>query len=180
MLKKLPVVGVMGSGKEGWSDYCSPLGAALAKLRVHLLTGGGEGVMRCISQSFAQTHPRDGLVLGCIPTEGDDYKPKTGYPNPFVECAIVSPLGTFAGIDPEQVSRNHINILTSDVIIALPGNKGTRNEIDLAMRFKKPICLLGPHDLPDGYAHLPRFQKVEETIEWVRQHLPKDNSSHAA
>jgi len=31
-------------------------------------------------------------------------------------------------------SRNHINILSSDVVIALPGSKGTYSEVMLAIR----------------------------------------------
>src|SRR5690606_16565050 len=42
--RRLPIVGVMGSGSSA-SALAEPLGAALAELPIHLLTGGGAGVM---------------------------------------------------------------------------------------------------------------------------------------
>ena len=39
----------------------------------------------------------------------------------------------------EPRSRNHINILTSDVIVALPGDAGTLSEVRLAVRYERPI-----------------------------------------
>lgn len=47
-----PVVGVMGSGTSPHEDRASRLGCWLAKQGVHLLTGGGEGVMASVSKAF--------------------------------------------------------------------------------------------------------------------------------
>lgn len=41
----------------------------------------------------------------------------------------------------EALSRNHINILTSDVVVALPGGPGTASEVRLALHYGKPVVL---------------------------------------
>jgi predicted Rossmann-fold nucleotide-binding protein len=46
-------------------------------------------------------------------------------------------LSGIAGTDPR--SRNHINVLSSDVVIVLPGNGGTESEMTLAVRYGKPV-----------------------------------------
>ena len=45
MASRRMIVGVMGSGKERHAEWSVPLGALLGELGVHLLTGGGQGVM---------------------------------------------------------------------------------------------------------------------------------------
>ena len=136
-----PVVGVMGSSSQGFEDLAEPLGRWLASIGVHLLTGGGVGTMEAVSRAFAAVHPRDGLVVGVLPADLPDglAVPRPGYPNPSVELAIFThlPLSGITGTDPR--SRNHINILSSDVVIVLPGNEGTESEMTLAVRYKKPV-----------------------------------------
>ena len=39
-------------------------------------------------------------------------------------------------------SRNHINILTSDLVILLPGGEGTASEAELAVRYNKSVIAL--------------------------------------
>ena len=41
--RRLRIVGVMGSALEEHPSLADPLGAAIANLGVHLLTGGGSG-----------------------------------------------------------------------------------------------------------------------------------------
>jgi uncharacterized protein (TIGR00725 family) len=136
-----PVVGVMGSGSRAHEDLAAPLGRWLASIGVHLLTGGGAGVMAAVSRAFAEVQPRDGHVIGVLPAndiEGPP-APRPGYPNRFVEIAIFThlPLSGISGTDPR--SRNHINILSSDVVIVLPGDEGTQSEMGLAVRYGKPV-----------------------------------------
>lgn len=134
------VVGVMGSSTDACEDLAVPLGRWLASLGVHLLTGGGAGTMTAVSRAFAEVQPRAGLVVGVLPADSVSGVPaaRAGYPNAFVELAIVThlPLSGVAGTDPR--SRNHINILSSDVVIVLPGSEGTRSEAELAVRYGKP------------------------------------------
>ncbi len=85
-MRRRPIVGVMGSGSDEQTDLAEPLGHLLARLQVHLLTGGGRGVMNAVSRAFARTPDRDGSVIGIIPCREDDPRsPRSGYPNEWVE-----------------------------------------------------------------------------------------------
>ena len=57
-----PIVGVMGSGTEEYADLADPLGRWLAAFGVHLLTGGGRGVMAAVGRAFHAVTPRAGSV----------------------------------------------------------------------------------------------------------------------
>lgn len=175
MFERLPIVGVMGSGEKPWDEWAHPLGTALASLPVHLLTGGGNGTMTAVSKAFVETTPRRGHTIGIIPTEkqaNGTFQAKAGYPNPYIEIPVFTPLGVFAGEGTEFISRNFVNIMTANAIVALPGSGGTKNEINIAIKFGKPVCLFGPHELPqDVYGHLPRFDSVESVLEWLKPHL---------
>jgi uncharacterized protein (TIGR00725 family) len=143
-----PVVGVMGSSSRAYEDLAEPLGRQLASLGVHLLNGGGVAAMEAVSRAFVSVTPRDGLVIGVLPADLPDGAPvpRAGYPNAFVEIAIFThlPLNGITGTDPR--SRNHINILSSDVVIVLPGSEGTQSEMELAVRYGKPvIAFFGDH-----------------------------------
>ncbi len=146
-VSRLPIVGVMGSGTEAWPDFAEPLGHHVAARGAHLLTGGGPGTMSAVARAYCATPGRRGLSIGILPTVPDaasGYALKPGYPNPWVEIPIVTPLGTFAGDGDDALTRNHVNILTADAVVALPGAVGTHQEIRLARRFRKPIVLFGP------------------------------------
>lgn len=171
-MKNLKTVGVMGSGRELQSELAEPLGRALAGLPVNLLTGGGYGVMYSVSKGFTSIANRQGLSIGCIPmkeTPEGGYQPvSASYPNAFVEVPIYTPLGVFDKNDPDKVNRNYVNILTSDVVLALPGSGGTQQEVSLAMRFKKAVLLYGPKDqFNDFPAELPRADNLDDAMGWV-------------
>lgn len=140
-INRVPIVGVMGSGSRGCPKRSAPLGRWLALMGVHLLTGGGCGVMAAVSEAFFRTAGRKGRVIGIIPgnIEAGAYAPIADYPNPWVEIPIYThlPLSGSSGTDP--LSRNHINILSSDVIVALPGSAGTASEVSLALAYGRPI-----------------------------------------
>ena len=147
----------MGSSSRAYENLAEPLGRWLASLGVHLLNGGGVATMEAVSRAFAEVSPREGLVIGVLPADLPDgaVVPRPGYPNPFVEIAIFThlPLSGIAGTDPR--SRNHINILSSDVVIILPGGEGTQSEMELAVRYGRPvIAYFGDHPVawmvPDG------------------------------
>jgi uncharacterized protein (TIGR00725 family) len=166
-----PVVGVMGSSTRAFDDLAAPLGRWLASAGVNLLTGGGVGTMEAVSRAFAAVQPRQGLVIGVLPADLPDgiAVPRAGYPNPFVEIAILThlPLSGITGTDPR--SRNHINILSSDVVIVLPGNEGTESEMTLAVRYGKPvIAFFGDHAVdwqpPEGVPVARTMAKVEAFV----------------
>ena len=197
---RIPVVGVMGSGSARHADLAEPLGRALARMGVHLLTGGGAGVMESVSQAFIAVPGREGLVIGILPagdarpdrTDADssrsdsymsrseahpshiDADPGTppGYPNPWVELAVRTHLDA-RGDDGSGIrSRNHINILSADVVIALPGSSGTASEVELAIRYRRPLILLGDtHRAAPPPASVRATESVAEAIEFVRRAL---------
>jgi predicted Rossmann-fold nucleotide-binding protein len=173
--RRRPVVGVMGSSSRAYEDLAGPLGRWLASVGVHLLTGGGVGTMEAVSRAFAEVQPRDGLVVGVLPADLPDgiAVPRPGYPNPSVELAIYThlPLSGITGTDAR--SRNHINILSSDVVIVLPGNEGTESEMTLAVRYRKPvIAFFGDHEVdwrpPEG---VPVARTLDEVEAFVREKI---------
>ncbi|SUA89447.1 DNA-binding protein [Pandoraea pulmonicola] len=176
----------MGSGKQPWAELAAPLGRALALSGFHLLTGGGGGVMTSVSEAFCAVPQRAGRSIGIVPTEAVDggndsggssgdvhretYRPLPGYPNPFVEVPIVSPLPRhLPDAPPGTLSRNHINVLSSDVIVALPGSHGTRDEVGLAVRYGKPVILFGE---VEHFAQMPamlvRTASLDTVMDFVR------------
>ena len=68
-MPRLPIVGVMGSGAEPHAERAAEVGRWLAAIGVHLLTGGGGGVMAAVARAFHETPERRGLVIGILPAE---------------------------------------------------------------------------------------------------------------
>jgi len=146
------VVGVVGFGeadlnkeevarpgsKNNLIAQAYDLGRQMAHLQsVHLLTGGGGGIMEAVCHGFYDVNPRAGISIAVIP-EGKTHpigliptgRQALEYPNPFVEIPIFTHL---AGKTPTtSTSRNPINIRTSNVLIVLPGGKGTEAEMQIA------------------------------------------------
>ena len=143
----MQTVGVVGSGTLEHDDEARPVGELLADLGVNLLTGGGSGVMRAVSRAFIQRGGGRGICIGIIPcaSEADRSTPKPGYPNEFVELAIYTHLPYSGQQGTDDLSRNHINVLSADVIIALPGDAGTESEMWLAVRYGVPTVAYGAH-----------------------------------
>lgn len=172
---RLSIVGVMGSGTDPHRDRTSPLGLWLAYQGVHLLTGGGPGVMEAVSKAFCSVRKRAGKCIGVLPGQFKNgmYQPISGYPNPWVELPVRTHL-PLSGLHGTQLeSRNHINILTPDVIVALPGSHGTASEAQLAVQYGKPLVayLSASTDipgLPEGVYVEPDFEKVKS---FVRSHI---------
>ena len=176
MATRLPIVGVMGSGSQPHAVRARQVGSWLARTGVHLLTGGGRGVMSAVSQAFAETVGRQGLVIGIIPSATHDplAGPKTGYPNPWVEIPIYTHLPLSGDSGTEPLSRNHINILSANVVIALPGGPGTASEVDLALHYGRPLVAYlnrraDIKGLPDQAVVESDFSAVQA---FVHTHLP--------
>jgi len=170
MTRRLPVIGVLGSGTDEHADKAEPLGRWLASLDVHLLTGAGRGVMLSVSRGFQEVPRRAGLVVGIAPCSDDPATPRPGYPNPFVELAILThlPLSGMTGTEP--MSRNHINVLSSNVLVALPGSAGTSSEVALAVRYRRPVAAFvdARTDIPGLPDDVPAFATLGDVQAFVR------------
>ena len=165
-MSRLPIVGVMGSGSRPYLERASALGCWLAECGVHLLTGGGGGVMAAVSQSFYDTPNRRGLVIGILPCDESLEKPKDGYTNEWVEIPVLTHLPLSGERGTEPMSRNHINVLTSDVIVALPGDAGTGSEVRLAVTYERPIIAFVESD--QEIPGLPKSVSISNSLAGVR------------
>ncbi len=170
-----PIVGVMGSHDESHADRAVPLGRWIAEQGYHLLTGAGGGVMTAVSRAFVEVEDRGGLVIGVVPSTDDDPQraPVPGYPNPWVELPIYTQLAVGGQAGEEPTSRNHINVLTSTVVVLLPGQAGTLSEARLAVRYATPcVAFLRSRDeisaLPE---EVPAVSALAAVAEFVRANV---------
>src|SRR5262249_32935326 len=110
------------------------------------------------------------ICIGIVPceSEGDRATPKAGYPNRFIELAIYTHLPSSGDQGTHDLSRNHINVLSSAAIVALPGEAGTVSEIELAIRYGKPLIAFSP-DLE--LVRFPRSVRRTDNIDEVKMFL---------
>ncbi|HXJ23130.1 MAG TPA: molybdenum cofactor carrier protein [Polyangia bacterium] len=177
---RLPIVAVLGSGTTAHDARAAEVGAWLAGQGVHLLTGGGGGVMAAASRAFFQAPSRRGLVIGVLPAAAlDDARPKPGYPNPWIEIPIAThlPYSGQRGTDP--LSRNHINLLSADVAVFLPGGAGTASEARLAVQYQRPgvAYLASRAEIPDLPPGFPVVASLAELQIFVREVLGRVTSA---
>lgn len=172
------VVTVIGSGRTA-DPHCAEVGRLIAALGCDLLTGGGRGVMEAVSRAFFETTPRQGLVVGVLPGEVNpltalegrqsgavEYEVPEGYPNAWVELAIYTHLPDSGEDGTLRSSRNHLNILTADAVVALPGREGTTAEMWLAVQYGVPIIAFGEHheDVPRGIRRAASLEDVRDFL----------------
>lgn len=164
---------VLGSGSEEHAERAESLGHALALAGVHLVTGGGQGVMAAVARGFTSVRPRVGLSLGILPASSLAPGPPPGYPNDWIELPVQTHLAARgeAGMDP--TSRNHLVVLTGSVAVALPGGAGTRTEVELALRYGRPVAafLDDPREFPGLPPAVPILSSVEEVMAFVVESL---------
>ncbi|MCY3844214.1 MAG: hypothetical protein OXH69_11820 [Acidobacteria bacterium] len=169
------IVGVMGSGRDPHTARAHRVGTWLARAGYHLLTGGGAGVMAAVTEAFVGVQERSGQAIGILP--GSPGGPGSsvpgsappGYPNPWVEIAIRTHLDARGSRGGDADSRNHLNVLTSDVVVVLPGGEGTGSEARLAVRYGRPaVAYLARRSdvpgLPDGVPVETRFDRVQAFV----------------
>ena len=167
---RIPIVGVICSGtrKAGKpARRAREIGEWLATERVHLLTGGGQGLMAVVSSAFHAVPDRDGLVIGIVPCEpSDPARPKHGYPNRWVEIPIYTRLPCSGAQGTDPLSRNHINVLTSDVL----------SEIVLALKYQPRVVaayLADRSEIPGLPEEVPVFDELREIQAFVRSALKR-------
>lgn len=122
------VIGVMGSGESGDTALLAQareLGAAIASAGWVLLNGGrNSGVM---DASAVGARNKGGFVIGVLPDEG------TAAASRHLDVAIRTGMGD---------GRNWINVLSSDVVIAMRGGAGTLSEVALALKAGRTVITL--------------------------------------
>ena len=125
--------------------------------------------MAAVSRAFHDTLDRRGLVIGVLPCDESLVNPKDGYPNQWVEIPVQThlPLSGERGVEP--LSRNHINVLTSDLVVALSGDAGTLSEVRLAVRYERPVIAFVESDqeipgLPDGVTIASSLEGVQSFV----------------
>jgi uncharacterized protein (TIGR00725 family) len=172
----------MGSGAleipAGLERRAADLGALVARLGCHLLTGGGTGVMAAAARSFVAVAGRRGLSIGVLPAdpatvadEAATPAPPPGYPNPWIEVAIATHLPRDGVRGTETTSRNRVNVLSSTAVVALDGGPGTASEVTLALRWGRPLVawLADPErELPLRTAGTPVARTLEEIETFLR------------
>ena len=174
-VSRRPVVGVMGASGEPHTERSRRVGTWIARAGYHLLTGGGPGVMAAVTEAFVAVPDRSGLAIGVLPAsgrgcvEGTAAQPPPGYPNPWVEIAIGTHLDRLGQRGGDERSRNHVNVISSDVLIFLPGSAGTASEAKLALHYGRPsIAYLDERadlpGLPDAIPVEPEFARVEAFV----------------
>ncbi len=139
--------------------------------------------MEAVSRAFFNTSPRCGLVVGIIPGAVEpmarierreagavDYLVKDGYPNEWVELAVFTHLPDSGAEGTRATSRNHINVLSADAVVALPGREGTASEAWLAIQYGVPIVAYGVHDetLP---ASVRRARNIDEVRSFLSEQV---------
>lgn len=167
----------MGSGQDEYVALAGPLGKLLAKLECNLLTGAGQGVMTSVSRAFLESRRGRGISIGIVPCQSLDARdtPRPGSPNPYVELAVYTHL-PLSGVDGQNdLSRNHINVLTSDAVIALPGSDGTRSEVELAIRYDKPVAVYATSAAQVAHFDpaIDRFYDISGVEAFLRGHLSR-------
>ena len=149
MIRRIKIIGVMGSGIEPHKNLSVPLGRLIAESGYHLLTGGGYGVMAEVSKAFCDVPDRKGFSIGIIrssdyPVLDENTQERTHITfsvNEWVEIPIFTHLPLSGDKGTDFMSRNHINVLASDIVIALPGSAGTYSEAKLSVQYEKPLIL---------------------------------------
>ncbi|NNF28836.1 MAG: hypothetical protein HKN73_16545 [Gemmatimonadetes bacterium] len=160
----------MGSGSASHGARAESLGVALAGLPVHLLTGGGRGVMEAVSRGFASVPDRLGRVIAILPAADEGGRPPEGYPNAWIEIPVQTHLSLRGAQGADPMSRNHINVLTSDLVLALPGGAGTLSEVRLALEYGKPVLayLEDREEIPGLPASVQLASRLEDVVDFVR------------
>ncbi len=118
-----PRIGVMGPAvcTPQVARCASEIGRCIAREGGILICGGMSGTMEAAARGAREA---GGLVVGILPGSS------VADANPFIDIPIVTDLGN---------ARNVINVLSSQVIIAIHGSFGTLSEIALALKCGIPV-----------------------------------------
>jgi predicted Rossmann-fold nucleotide-binding protein len=161
------IVGVMASGDDSLvkkhEKLAQTVGGTIAELGFHLLTGGGGGLMEAVGQAFLDQKQRTGKSISILRpkdtthltsdwnNKGELKEPRKEREtkriweprkdNKLGEIVIRTHLPYSGDLGLHDLSRNHINALTSDLVVVLPGEEGTYSELKLAWQYHKDIMI---------------------------------------
>ena len=143
----------MGGGEivnTGDYENAQRLGGLIAKEGWVLLNGGrASGIMEASARGAKEN---GGLTIGILP--GND----TAWASEYIDISILSGIG---------FARNYINVLTSEVVVTLPGRTGTISEIALALNIGKKVISL-------NFELGTLFRKYEETKQLIYAKQPEE------
>lgn len=143
----------MGGGEivnDGDYKVARRLGGLIAKEGWILLNGGrASGIMEASAQGAKEN---GGLTVGILP--GND----PAWASEYIDIPILTGIG---------FARNYINVLTSEVVVALPGRTGTISEIALALNIGKKVISLN-FDLGS------LFKEYEEARQLIYTQQPEE------
>jgi uncharacterized protein (TIGR00725 family) len=135
------------------------LGRLLAEAGFTVLCGGGTGAMEAVARGASEA---GGLTIGILRGHDASETP----PNAHIQIAL------YSGISH---ARNLINVLSSEVVVAIAGGYGTLSEIALALTNAKPVVLLDSWrcEVPGGapQARIHRAASPEEAVQVVKSLL---------
>jgi predicted Rossmann-fold nucleotide-binding protein len=164
----LMVVGVMTSHADSLAKkhatLAETIGSTIANMRFHLLTGGGSGLMKAVGQAFLNKkqnlsldNEQTGNLISILRARQlsplnkqskREWQPNDD--NGLGEIVIRAHLPYSGDDGRDTLSRNHINALTSDLIVVLPGGSGTFSELQLAWEYSRDIMLFLGRDKVNG------------------------------
>lgn len=143
----------MGGGEivnTGDYEVARRLGGLIAKEGWILLNGGrASGIMEASARGAKEN---GGLTIGILPGDNPEWASE------YIDIPILTGIG---------FARNYINVLTSEVVVALPGRTGTISEISLALNIGKKVISLN-FDLG------PLFKKYEEDKQLIYAKKPQE------
>ena len=143
----------MGGGEivnAGDYEDARCLGGLIAKEGWILLNGGrASGIMEASARGAKEN---GGLTIGILP--GND----PAWTSEYIDIPILTGIG---------FARNYINVLTSKVVVALPGRTGTISEIALGLNIGKKVISL-------NFNLGPLFKKYEEDKQLIYAKKPQE------
>jgi len=155
----------MGGGEiinAGDYEDARRLGGLIAKEGWILLNGGrASGIMEASARGAKDN---GGLTIGILPGTNAEWASE------YIDIPVLTGVG---------LARNYINVLTSKVVIALPGRTGTISEIALALNIGKKVISLN-FDLGtlfkkyEGDKQLIYAKKPQEVIDLIKKILKSD------
>ena len=143
----------MGGGEivnAGDYEAARCLGGLIAEEGWILLNGGrASGIMEASARGAKEN---GGITIGILPGDNQEWASE------YIDIPILTGIG---------FARNFINVLTSEVVVALPGKTGTISEIALALNIGKKVISL-------KFELGPLFKKYEEEKQLIYAKQPEE------